>query len=109
MATVENLIPFNKMTEEEQRAIASKGGKASQEARKRRKTLKEELITLLEIGDTQKNMTLSLLTKALDGDIKAYEVVRDTIGEKPSSSFNVSTSNPYGELTDEELKKLIGE
>lgn len=43
MGTKENLIPLGSgaRTEEEERAIRSKGGKASQEARRRKKTLKE--------------------------------------------------------------------
>lgn len=36
-----NLIPFNKRTEKEQREIRSKGGKASGEARKRKKQIRE--------------------------------------------------------------------
>ena len=33
-----NLIPFNQLTQEQHREIARKGGKASAEARKQRKT-----------------------------------------------------------------------
>lgn len=83
----EDLKPFNQLTEEEQKALARKGGKASGEARRKRKTLKEELLLLLEEKDNQKNMTIALLMKALDGDIKAFEVVRDTIGEKPTDKI----------------------
>jgi len=36
-----NLIPFSELTQEEQRSIASKGGKASVEARRRKKELRE--------------------------------------------------------------------
>lgn len=36
-----NLIPFNKRTEKEQREIRSKGGKASGEARRRKKQIRE--------------------------------------------------------------------
>ena len=41
MANEKNLIPFNKLTESQQREIASKGGKASVEAKRKRKTLKK--------------------------------------------------------------------
>lgn len=78
-----NLIPFNELTQEEQRAIASKGGKASVEARRKRKTLKEELLLLLEKGDTQEKISLAMIKEALEGNTKAFEVIRDTIGEKP--------------------------
>ena len=83
MANEQNLVSLADRTTKEKREIGIKGGKASGESRRRRKTLKEELLLLLEQGDTQKNMTLSVLAKALDGDLKAYEIIRDTIGEKP--------------------------
>lgn len=89
----EDLKPFNQLTEEEQKALARKGGKASVEARRKRKTLKEELLLLLESGDTQKNMTLALLEKALNGDIKAFEVVRDSIGEKCPDKIEADVNN----------------
>lgn len=49
-----------------------------------RKTLREELLSLLAKGDTQSRMSLAQLEKALNGDTKAFEVIRDTIGEKPT-------------------------
>ena len=45
-----NLIPFDRLTESQQREIASKGGRASAEAKKRKKTYAE----LAEIIGTQK-------------------------------------------------------
>jgi TRAP-type C4-dicarboxylate transport system substrate-binding protein len=92
MANEQNLKPFDQLTESEQRAIRSKGGKASGEARRARKTLREELLALLsqEIKDengnsvnTQVAMSTSLIKEAIDGNTKAFELVRDTIGEKP--------------------------
>ena len=40
---MENLKPFNTLTEREQRELASKGGKASVEARRKKKGLKNFL------------------------------------------------------------------
>ena len=79
----ENLIPFNKMTEEQQREIARKGGIASQKKAKERKTLREELILLLSTNDNNNKISVALLNKALNGDIQAFTTIRDTIGEKP--------------------------
>lgn len=90
MANEKNLVPFNELTESQQREIASKGGKASVEAKRRKKTLKEELILLLETGDTQKSVTAALVEKAIGGDTKAFEVIRDTIGEKPVEKVMVA-------------------
>lgn len=84
MANSENLKPpINKRSTSEQREIRQKGGIKSGEARRARKTLKEELLLLLESGDTQSKISLALIKKALKGNIKAFEVIRDTIGEKP--------------------------
>ena len=79
----DNLIPFNELTEDKQREIAKKGGKASAKARQERKALKDELLLLLSKGDTQQKVSLALIQQALDGNTKAFEVIRDTIGEKP--------------------------
>lgn len=79
----ENLIPMNKLSEDEQRELARKGGIASGEARRRRKTLKEELLALLELNDNNNKISMAILDKALNGDIQAFTTIRDTIGEKP--------------------------
>lgn len=92
MANEQNLKPFDQLTESEQREIRSKGGKKSGEVRRARKTLKEELLALLsqdirtEDGgkvNTQVAMSTSIIKEALDGNTKAFEIIRDTIGEKP--------------------------
>jgi hypothetical protein len=83
----ENLIPMNERTKEEQRKIARQGGIASGKARRERKTLKEELLLLLEKGDTQEKISLAMIKEALDGNTKAFEVIRDTIGEKPEDKL----------------------
>lgn len=45
----DNLIPFNKMTVERQREIASLGGKRSQEVRKQKKTMRETLQMIMDL------------------------------------------------------------
>ena len=78
----ENLRPVK--TKEEARERGRNGGKASGEVRRARKTLREELLLLLANGDTQKSVTVAMIEKALSGDVRAFEVIRDTIGEKPT-------------------------
>ncbi len=81
MANEQNLRPCEyKLSQEE----AKKGGKRSAEVRKARKTLREELLMLLAEGDTQNKMSVAQIVKALNGDTRAFEVIRDTIGEKPT-------------------------
>ena len=90
MANEQNLKPFNELTEKEQREISQKGGIASGKARAARKTLKEELLLLLAEGDTQQKISLALLQKAMNGDTKAFEVIRDSIGEKQTENIDIA-------------------
>lgn len=95
MSNERNLIPLNVRTKEEQRRIATEGGKASGKARRDKKTLKDCLEVLLERaekveidGKTLKLtgaelIALTAYQKAAGGDIKAMEFVRDTAGQKP--------------------------
>lgn len=84
------LIKFNDMSEKQQRKLSSKGGKASQKAQKQRKTLKEELLLLLETDNNQENMTIALLHQAMRGNVKAFETIRDTIGESVTNKLEVT-------------------
>lgn len=90
---------FNtKVTHDELVKNASKAGKASVEARRVRKTLKEELLLLLEKEDIQEKISLALVTRALTPDNmgnKAFEVIRDTIGEKPKDKIEIENEKPF--------------
>lgn len=87
---------------EERKKNCSKGGKKSAENKKARKKLSEDLIAMLENGDTQINMCLSIMERALNGDIKAFEVIRDTIGEKPTDKVDMTANLSY----EEKLKEI---
>ena len=101
MANEQNLIPqAHKLTVEE----ASKGGKASAEARAARKTFRDGLLLLLQepLKDksgqttdktTQDAIIAGLVKRAINGDTRAFEMIRDTIGEKPVQEVNVSTGD----------------
>jgi hypothetical protein len=90
----QNLIPTNKRSKEEARRISSNGGKKSGEVRRKRKALREELLALLSAGNTQKNISLALIDQALNGNVKAFETIRDTIGEKPVEKVVMSEVDP---------------
>lgn len=133
MAGIDNLrVP----TSDEARKNGSKGGKASGEARRRRKTMKETLEILLDMplkggkaSDIEsirnfamlkgKNITveqallIAQIQKGLKGDTTAFQVIRDTSGQKPVDETNVKVSgdvnNPFEGLTTEELKKMISD
>ena len=95
-------LPIGKRFErgEEQREKARKAGKRSGEVRKARKTLREELLQLLSIDikgkdgktkSTQEAMSSALIRQAMMGNTRAFEIVRDTIGEKPVDNISIST------------------
>lgn len=99
MANEQNLNPFGTLTESEQREISSKGGIASGEARRNKKLLRECLEILLEkeISDKSGNkmtgaeaMAAVVFQKAIKGDLKAFEIVRDTAGQKPVEKVVIS-------------------
>lgn len=81
----EDLIPVR--SKEEAKKRGKVGGKKSGESRRRRKALREHLEALLssrrEGLTTAEALTIALVEKGLSGDVRAYEVIRDTIGEKP--------------------------
>lgn len=104
----ENLVSLADRSPKERKEIASKGGQAS--AKKYNDELKLQKIAqtllqselpegelkkrLIEAGISPESATrgagmlLSLTDKAInDGDVRAFEAVRDTAGEKPSTDI----------------------
>lgn len=102
MANENNLKPVR--TKSEARKRGRLGGIKSGEKRAERKTLKEELLLLLSQGDTQSKMSLALIQKAMNGDTKAFEVIRDSIGEKPVDKVQANVFN-----YEESLKAVDGD
>ena len=98
MANEQNLLKgedCHKLTVEE----ASKGGKASGEARARKRDIRRALEALLEktYHDSKGNelsgaelIALKQMNKAINGDAKAFELVRDTAGQKPVEKVMVA-------------------
>lgn len=99
-------LPYGKPFEAGERAreAGRKGGRRSQQKAKERKTLREELLAVLtdmeipQKDGTKKNvqeaMALSLIKSVLSGNVRAFEIIRDTIGEKPVESVNVNIPDP---------------
>lgn len=98
MANEQNLIPMNKRSREEMLALAKKGGINNGINCKKRKKLKEELELLLQIakkGKTNQNLIcISLLKEAKKGNVKAFEVIRDSVGEKPKETLEHTITEP---------------
>ena len=90
------------LSPEEARTYGRMGGKKSGEVRRQRKALRECLDLLLaekvengEDGETRADViSAALIRKAMDGDVKAFEVIRDTVGEKPMDRVAVAEVDP---------------
>ena len=100
----EKINEYNqKLSPDERKASAKKAGKASGQARKKKKELKEYLQALLDTKQTavvngkekkittSEAMAMKAIKEALKGDWKAWELVRDTAGQKPVDKVKVTT------------------
>lgn len=118
MPNPENIKPIRSTKEARKRGKA--GGIASGKARRKKKLLKECLDELLEKewenrqGEKMSGaeaISVAVFKKALAGDMKAYEIVRDTAGQKPvdkvmlaevdQNTINEVESMVLGEMEDD--------
>lgn len=88
MANIDNLISLADRPQQERNEIARKGAIASNKSQKEKKTMRKDLELLLEATAKnnktyQENITIALMGKAIKGDTKAYEIIRDTVGQHP--------------------------
>ena len=108
------LRPINEnITPEQRKEIASKGGKASAEKKRQKKEMKEMIQDLFEVGIKKgkvvdeiksledakgKNLTvgqaliLAQIKKAMAGDTRAMEFLRDTMGQKPTNKQEITAT-----------------
>lgn len=118
---------FDKLTVEERRQLARKAGKASVKARREKKAMRENLQTILamtlksgklaDIDSVQnfaalagKNITvqdailIKQTQKAMMGDTRAAEFVRDLSGNKPENTLNIDGKIPVIISGEDELE-----
>lgn len=123
-------IPFNELDEKERKRLQSLGGKKSGETRARKKTMKQllEMVldlpadenikkTILKLGISKdekitNNLALQIvaLREGLKGNMKAYEVIRDSIGQKPTENMNINSNNvvyDVSKMSDEKIEELL--
>lgn len=113
MANEQNLRPNEyKLTVEEQK----KGGIASGEARRRKRDIRLAMEALLEKQYKGKGgemlsgaeaIAIKQMEKALKGDAKAFELVRDTSGQKPVEKIMVAEVDK--DVIDEVEKAVLGD
>lgn len=119
MANEQNLIPVNKRTKSEQREIQKKGGIASGETRRKKKSMKQAMNTLLSLpvtdddnkeklislgidpddADNQMVVMATMMQKALNGNVSAAQFIASITG-------NVSMSESEREKIKLEKKRL---
>lgn len=102
----ENLIPFNKRSEEEQRRIRSAGGRASGKVRRRKADFRKMLNALLTIEINSEEWTpflkangidstleaavnAAMIREALNGNVKAYMAIKDVLGQTSRSEADL--------------------
>ena len=101
------------LSSREARENGKKGGKKSVEIRREKKLLRELLEEALEkktkTGNKYIDITNALIQEAEKGNVKAYETIRDTLGQKPKERIEHSgnLNNPFEGLTTQELRQLI--
>lgn len=118
----------------EARNNGKKGGIASGKKRREKKAMKDTLETLLKMPleagkavdlegiksiaaikgkniTVQEAIMLAQIKKAIKGDTKAAEYIRDTSGNKLKEGVEISggINNPFAGLSTDELRKLIGD
>ena len=99
---VENLKPIR--DSETARKLQQKSSKKQKENHQKRLLFKSEIEK--QIGVPLKGIISKAIEKALDGDIKSMEFLRDTMGEKPTdkveTNIQLSYEDKLKEMTDED-------
>ena len=127
---IEDYPNLRVLTSEEARDIGKKGGIASGQSRRKRKTFRESLLTILSmdvddpelleklkaLGLDPTNQTaidLAQVKLACKGDTDASRFIRDTVGEKPTESVEIGgladrpiATIDMSKLTDDQLRRL---
>lgn len=111
LPNVENLRPGeHKLTKEEM----SRGGINSGKARRNRKAFAEAFEVLLQKEFTDRNgnkiqgvdaIAAKTFQAAMDGDIRAFMEIRNTVGETPVQRVEVDTIDPQVRA---EMDELLG-
>lgn len=107
MTNLKNLKPVK--TKSEARVRGRAGGLKSGEKRREKKLLKdllqEALDTPTKTGNLAVDITNALIKSAKKGNVKAYEVIRDTLGQKPTENINIG--NPQTIKVLESINKQL--
>lgn len=86
-------------TGDEQVKIARKGGIASGKARRENKLIKDRILERMGESDWD-TMIDNLIGRAMETD-KAFEILRDTVGQKPSEKVDLSIEDESARAIDD--------
>lgn len=130
MLNLNNLMPIEEVnsrrTREQHSKDSSKAGKASVKKRRQMKTFKELCNTFLDNQVTQEEMVqkmvecgiadgdtsykmamvVAMANEAVKGNVKAFEVLRDTIGEKPKEKVDFEINQQASKVLSSINKQL---
>ncbi len=107
MANEQNLIPLNKRSQRERKEITIKGAKASNQVQKEKRLMKQqfEMLMSLELQENelkeqikelgiepneitmQMALCVSVMQQAMQGNLKAFEIIQNTIGQNPNNEI----------------------
>ena len=90
----QNLKPIRTLSSEEAKKRGSAGGKKSVEVRLQKKIIKEEILKMMKEEDWQ-TMIANAIERAKGSD-KSFEVLRDTLGQKPVEKVENTVSFDFG-------------
>lgn len=129
----ENLMQYRSSTPDERRKNASKAGKASGAARRRKAAMRETMNRILTMqaeveglsdilradgGEStyEEIITMAIIEKAMRGDVKAYIAIRDTLGQTTKSEEDLeeqrartAKEQAHANKLDREAKKSEGD
>ena len=112
----ENLIPFDKRTEEEQRKIRSAGGKASGAVRRKKANFRKTLNAILTAkidhpewtpfleslgldSTVEAAVNAAMIREALNGNVKAYEAIARYSGQSDRTEADQQEQKARTEAT----------
>lgn len=81
MANIDNLVSLADRTQQERNEIARKGAIASNKVQKEKKLFKK--VVEEKLGQSLESMVEAMIKQANEGNVKAFEVLRDTAGQNP--------------------------
>ena len=105
MANEQNLKPFTTdQSREEAVKNGRKGGIASGKAKRENKLIRERILE--RMGESDWDTMIDNLIERASNDTKSFEVLRDTIGQKPVEQLELSSRKEAQNKLDEMLGQL---